>query len=125
MKQADAVATVLGLEVAGAVADAAGDRADAVGDREPDGGDAPEDGVEEPGDRSPAGADRARGRAPVAAGRLLPPRAAGFRVGFFLLDAVLLWFRVLRARVVEDRSEIVPLLREPGGEDVRVATSPP
>jgi hypothetical protein len=54
------------------------------------------------------------------AGRRL--RAGGFRVGFFfLLDAVLLWFRVLRDRAVED----VPLLREPGGEDVRVATSTP
>src|SRR4051794_6998782 len=52
------------------------------------------------------------------------PRAAGFRAGFFLLDAVLLWFRVLRAREVEP-SEDVLLLREPGGEDVRVATPPP
>jgi len=53
------------------------------------------------------------------------PRAAGFRVGFFLLDAVLLLFRVLRARVVEEPFEEPLLLREPGGEDVRVATSTP
>jgi hypothetical protein len=58
--------------------------------------------------------------------RVAPRRAEDFRVGFFfLLDAVLLWFRVLRARVVEDRSEDPALLREPGGEDVRVATSTP
>ena len=76
-EEADTVAAVLGLEVAGAVADPAGDRADAVGDREPDGGDAAEDGVEEPGDRSPAGADGAGCRAPVAAGRTAPAAARG------------------------------------------------
>ena len=75
-EEADTVAAVLGLELAGAVADAAGDRADAVGDREPDGGDAPEDGVEEPGDRSPAGADRAGCGAPVAGRRSLAASAA-------------------------------------------------
>jgi hypothetical protein len=53
-----------------------------------------------------------------------PPRAAGRLVDFFF-DEVLLWFRVLRAREVEARSEDVALLREPGGEDVRVATRPP
>ena len=49
------------------------------------------------------------------------PKPVQDRVGFFLLDAVRLWFRVLRARAVEG----VLLLREPVGEDVRVATSPP
>jgi hypothetical protein len=70
---------------------------------------------------------RGAGRRLRLAAPLLPPprRAAGFRVGFFLLDAVLLCFRVLRARVVEDRSEDPALLREPGGEDVRVATPTP
>jgi hypothetical protein len=52
------------------------------------------------------------------------PRVAGFRVGFFLLDAVLLLFRVLRVREVEPPEDVL-LLREPGGEDVRVATPPP
>jgi hypothetical protein len=51
-------------------------------------------------------------------------RAAGRRVDFFLFDfffdAVRLVLRVLRARVVEG----VLLVREPGGEDVRVAMSP-
>jgi hypothetical protein len=80
--------------------------------------------------------NRAIGPLPVrtarGAGRRLrvaappPRRGAGFRVGFFfLLDAVLLCFRVLRAREVDARSEDVLLLREPGGEDVRVATSTP
>ena len=127
-EEADTVAAVLGLEVAGAVADPAGDRADAVGDREPDGGDAPEDGVEEPGDRSPAGADRAGCRAPVAGGRTRRLRRGARPASASAsssLDAVLLCFRVLRARVVEDRSEDPALLREPGGEDVRVATSTP
>jgi hypothetical protein len=69
---------------------------------------------------------RGAGRRLRLAAPLPPRRAAGFRVGFFfLLDAVLLCFRVLRARVVEDRSEDPALLREPGGEDVRVATSTP
>jgi hypothetical protein len=48
------------------------------------------------------------------------PRA-GLRAGFRFFAAVLLWLRVLRARVEED----VFLLREPGGEDVRVATHQP
>jgi len=52
------------------------------------------------------------------------PRAAGFRVGFFLLDAVLLCFRTLGARVVVVPPEEALLLREPVGEDVRVATPP-
>ena|SRR6478735_6063141 len=81
-----------------------------------------------------ASKNRATGPRPVrtarGAGRRLrvapfPPRAAGRLVGFFFFDEVLLWFRVLRAREVEGRSEDVPLLREPGGEDVRVATPPP
>src|SRR5262245_38239445 len=53
--------------------------------------------------------------------RVGPLPRAGFRAGFrFLLDAVRLRFRVLLARA----SEGVLLLREPGGEDVRVATPP-
>ena len=69
---------------------------------------------------------RGAGRRLRVAAPLPPPRrAAGFRVGFFLLDAVLLCFRVLRARVVEDPPKMRALLREPGGEDVRVATSTP
>jgi hypothetical protein len=40
-------------------------------------------------------------------------------------DEVLLWFRVLRARAVEEPPEAALLLREPGGEDVRVATPQP
>src|SRR4051812_43798263 len=58
------------------------------------------------------------------AGRLLlvaPLPRAGLRPGLrFLLDAVRLRLRVLLARASED----VLLLREPGGEDVRVATPP-
>ena len=60
-EQADAVAAVLGLEVAGGVPDAAGDRADAVGDRQPDRGDPAEDQREEARDRTRAVAHGARG----------------------------------------------------------------
>jgi hypothetical protein len=49
----------------------------------------------------------ARGAGRLRLVGLARPRAAGFRVGFFLLDAVLLVLRVLRARVVE----VVLLLR--------------
>jgi Zn-dependent protease with chaperone function len=77
-----------------------------------------------------ASKNRAIGPRPVrtarGAGRRL--RAAGRRVDFFLLgfffDAVRLVLRVLRARVVEAPRVGVLLLREPGGEDVRVAMSP-
>jgi hypothetical protein len=55
------------------------------------------------------------------------PRAAGRLADVLLLffDEVLLWFRVLRARAVEEPPEAALLLREPGGEDVRVATPQP
>jgi hypothetical protein len=74
---------------------------------------------------------RAIGPRPVrtarGAGRRLrvAPRAAGRLVDFFFFfDEVLLWFRVLRARAVEEPPEGVLRLREPGGEDVRAATPP-
>jgi len=52
--------------------------------------------------------------------RVGPLPRAGLRAGFRFFDAVRLRFRVLLARA----SEGVLLLREPGGEDVRVATPP-
>ena len=110
-EQPDPVAAVLGLEVAGRPADPAGDRADGVGDAEPDAA-TPRPSAVKPRSTGPGPVRTARG-----AGRRLD---AGLRDRFFV---------VLRDRVVEacapstreaDREDAA-LLREPGGEDVRVA----
>ena len=84
---------------------------DAVGDAEPDRGESAEQRLEEPRDRTGAVAHGTRCRPPLR-GR---PR-------------LLLFFFVLRVRVLEpprppdfDLDEDVLLLRDPGGEDVRVA----
>ena len=74
-QEADAVATVLGVELAGGAADASGDRPDAVGDRQPGRGDAAAQEREEAEDRTRAAAHGARSgparrRASTAAGRL-------------------------------------------------------
>ena len=62
-EQAGAVATVLGLEVAGGVADAAHSPADGVGEAQPRGHQDAREGDEDGGDRSGAAAHRAWGRA--------------------------------------------------------------
>ncbi len=58
-EQAGAVATVVGVELASAAADAAGSGADRVGHAEPDRGDGAEERLTEPGDRAGTVADRA------------------------------------------------------------------
>ena len=119
-EQPDAVTALLGLEVAGRAADLAGTGADAVGDGHPGRGDAAAERAEAARDRARAVADGARGRT---------ARPGMDFVGFFVFVEVrLVGLRVLRDRelelpreVPEDRDEDVLLLRDPGGEDVRVA----
>ena len=66
--QPDAVATVLGLEVAGGAPDAARGRPQTVGDRHPDGGDTVTQRAEGAEHRTGAVADGARSRPPAAGG---------------------------------------------------------
>ena len=124
-EQPDAVASLLGVEVAGAAPDRPGDGADRVRDAEPDRGHPAAERGEGPEDRPGPAADGARRGLRVRVGaRLLEDR--------FLRPVLVV---VLRDRVLEPPPPDPPdrlgrpdldvlLLREPGGEDVRVAMTP-
>ena len=124
-EQPDAVAPLLGVEVAGAAPDRPGDRADRVGDAEPHRGHAAAERGEGPEDRPRPAADgarrrpaRARGRA-LARGPLLAAGPCGRTPGSGARASASGPPRRL------DRPDLdVLLLREPGGEDVRVAMTP-
>ena len=113
------VATVLGVEVAGRLPDRPGDGAEGVGDAQPDGRDPASDRAEGPRDRprTVAHGTGCRTRRRTALGRAGAAPSSSSIEGRSLL--------VLRDRVLEALDRLlepdVLVLRDPGGEDVRVA----
>ena len=120
-EEADTVSTVLGVEVARRLPDRPRDRADGVGDAEPDGGDTPPERAEGARDRAGAVAHgtrcRTRGAARLDALERLRLLAFAERGACWYsgIGCSKPWFAATGVEL--DVLE----LREPGGEDVRVA----